>query len=459
MGIARVLRWRSVRPLALAVCIGLAAAGCTGGTSEPETTLVLTSTPVDGVEVTIGGEVRGTTPLTIQGQPPGNVYVLARKEGFKDEGSSILLQEGRVAELEIEMRPRVGLLSLDSTPPGAEVVIDGEVIGQTPLNRYPLALGEHTYTLELDKHEIAEKTFVVEEDFHYPFRHNLTPKQAQLTVITRPSRARVWINDQPEAERSPVRTVMSPGIHVIGAQTRGYMLSEETIELAPAEERELIIELEPGDVPVGMMLVPEGEFIMGQDDGAPDERPARTIRLAAFYIDRYEVTNEAFAQVFPDHQYQPGQERMPVTGVSYMQAAEYAERVGKRLPTEAEWEKAARGTDGRVFPWGDTWDQEKANTLENEDNVPKRVGSYRLGASPYGVLDMAGNVHEWVQDWYEAYPGNTDVTKDYGQVYRVLRGGSFTTSRYEARAARRHFDRMDSSRADYGFRCAQDAVE
>ena len=100
-----------------------------------------------------------------------------------------------------------------------------------------------------------------------------------------------------------------------------------------------------------------------------------------------------------------------------------------------------------------------ANTVEAGIGKATRVGSYYASASPYNCMDMSGNAYEWIADWYEAYPGNTDVTKEYGQIFRVLRGGSFVSDKFEARCAARHFDRVDSKRRDYGCRCVMNARE
>jgi len=206
-----------------------------------------------------------------------------------------------------------------------------------------------------------------------------------------------------------------------------------------------------------MVLIPAGEFDFGVDGGSPDERPKRRIKLDAYYIDKFEVTNAQFKLVFPDHTFNEQRADYPVSGVGWKQAAEYAEAVDKRLPTEMEWEKAARGSRGREYPWGTSFSSEFANV---SGDVPEahlmKIGQFREGASEYGCMDMAGNVYEWTNDWYNPYPGNTEITIDYGNIYRVLRGGSYLSEPFEARSSKRHFDKLDATRKDYGFRCAKD---
>ena len=236
----------------------------------------------------------------------------------------------------------------------------------------------------------------------------------------------------------------------------GYITAESTIEISPNARETIDAKLKEGDVPFGMILVPGGEFICGVNNAASDERPQRKIRLPAFYVDKYEVTNAEFKAIFPSHEFDAVRAHFPVAGISFKQAEAYAEAVGKRLPTELEWEKAARGVDGRDYPWGNDFHKERCNGKSVVGGGVKEVGQYPLGASPYGCLDMAGNVYEWTSSWYEAYPGNKAITQEYGQIFKVLRGGSYFSNRFDLRCARRHYDRMDAVRADYGFRCVRD---
>ena len=183
-----------------------------------------------------------------------------------------------------------------------------------------------------------------------------------------------------------------------------------------------------------MVLIPAGEFTLGSRSGHTDEQPQRRIYLDSYEIDRYEVANAQYQRFLRmtgsglfRNWLSPGfkteQSDWPVTGVSWLEAAAYCDWAGKRLPSEAEWEKACSGPDGRIYPWGDEWEPEKANTgiqssaywpptleaiwslLEippgdSDAPRPSPVGSYLRGASGYGVLDMVGNASEWVQDWY-----------------------------------------------------------
>jgi formylglycine-generating enzyme required for sulfatase activity/serine/threonine protein kinase len=223
-----------------------------------------------------------------------------------------------------------------------------------------------------------------------------------------------------------------------------------------------------------MVYVPDGEFIMGSQNGGSDERPEHKVLLDAFYIDKYEVTNAQYevcvdagvcsppspsSSVSRDSYYgNPAYDDYPVVYVSWHDADAYCRWAGRRLPTEAEWEKAARGADGRTYPWGNEWDANKANLKEAGWDDTTAVGSYLGGISPYGALDMAGNVWEWCQDWYdEEYYASSPQHGPQGPgsgEYRIVRGGSWYTSKEYARASDRAGFLSSASRNDgIGFRC------
>lgn len=225
--------------------------------------------------------------------------------------------------------------------------------------------------------------------------------------------------------------------------------------------------------PKDMVFVPAGDFTMGSNDWWPKSQPEHTRNVDAFFIDKYEVTNKKYKEFtdatkrsIPDHwvggKIPAGKENHPVVYVTWDDADAYCKWNGKRLPHEAEWEKAARGTDKRAFPWGDKFDKNKGNTPQygHEDTLP--VGSFESGKSPYGVYDMAGNAWEWVEEWFKPYPGNTHPDENYGEKYKVLRGGSWYDCTYykcgiSAPSYNRIFFHSKTKNNNFGFRCAKDA--
>ena len=256
-----------------------------------------------------------------------------------------------------------------------------------------------------------------------------------------------------------------------------------------------------------MVLIPEGKFIMGSrgdggDEGilgvdvGVDQLPQRKVFLKTFYIDKYEVTVKEYKEFakatghplpglltgeMPEEKtedrrqktdtkakkwaetvkYPPIEDNFPINDVTNMDAEAYCKWAGKRLPTEEEWEKAARGTDGRLYPWGNDKTVGKANTIEwsKEKVAAVAVGSFSTDVSPYGVYDMAGNIMEWTSSWYEAYSGSNLKRPQFGKKYKVMKGGAWmgpitpfarTSHRYAAGVTERNHH------PHFGIRCAKD---
>jgi serine/threonine-protein kinase len=215
-----------------------------------------------------------------------------------------------------------------------------------------------------------------------------------------------------------------------------------------------------------MVHVPAGEFMMGRDDGDEYERPAHKVTVKPFFMDMNEVTRRQYqdfvnktAHAAPanwtNKQFPAGTGNWPVTDVTWDDANAYAKWAGKRLPTEEEWEFAARGTDARLYPWGNDWNGELANAGSAKKEVAN-AGSFK-GTSPFGLLDMSGNAWEWTASDLKTYPGGRLPIKPSSDL-RVIRGGSFDSDKDTATTTYR---RGYPARGNYdysktGFRCVKD---
>jgi iron(II)-dependent oxidoreductase len=240
-----------------------------------------------------------------------------------------------------------------------------------------------------------------------------------------------------------------------------------------------------------MVLIPAGPFVMGTnlDRADAQDKPQHTANLSAYWIDKYPVTNAQYAKFvaatsrrpplnWKDGKVPQGELMRPVTMVSWFDASAYAKWAGKRLPTEAEWEKAARGTDGRRWPWGDKMEPQRLNTYYNVGSATN-VNAYPNGASPFGLMDMAGNVDEWTADDLKPYPGsNAPSSLFQGKVaralsdkdqamkvvdmvategkYKVLRGGSWKGDPFSTATYHRNSAWANYASDFFGFRCAGD---
>ncbi|MCW5800366.1 MAG: formylglycine-generating enzyme family protein [Nitrospira sp.] len=214
---------------------------------------------------------------------------------------------------------------------------------------------------------------------------------------------------------------------------------------------------------------------MGSDRGQNDEQPVHRVSVKAFYLETQEVTVWRYAEFLVSQKTDPpfkwneatsgSHQNKPVVGVNWYDARDYCRWVGRRLPTEAEWELAARGTEGRMYPWGDAHPTRgyanAGHTKWHGYDTLTNVGQFELGKTPNGVYDLAGNLWEWVADWYDATyyqfsPRDNPSGPSAGPL-RALRGGAWNNDAKSIRSANRAGYAPDARRNDVGFRCAKDA--
>lgn len=264
------------------------------------------------------------------------------------------------------------------------------------------------------------------------------------------------------------------GLSLMGKMFVPSPTSTVTMSMTPENPTESSSADIVDDFGVNMVFIPPGQFSMGSNNGEPDEAPAHAVSLPSFYIDKYEVTNGFYracvdagkctlphslsSSTRADYYENPEFDDFPVIFVKWDQAKAYCAWRGALLPSEAQWEKAARGTTGYIYPWGDEIDGSYANYDGAFRRDTTRVGTYELGKSMYGVYDMVGNVWEWVSSLYMPYPYRVDERENPGTSgERVVRGGSWYDHTAGLRSTDRYGDPTDDANDGLGFRCAREA--
>ncbi len=281
-----------------------------------------------------------------------------------------------------------------------------------------------------------------------------------------------------------VLTEALPGSKNAQIQGAASQKLAEGKDLAPTPQ--IHVDASGYKVPEGYVLIPAGPFWMGAEDSFAnfDEKPIHKVYLPPYLIEKTLVTNREYKEFvdklhylppanWKNGTYPPGRGDYPVTFVSMENARDYARFRRARLCTEEEWEKAARGEDKRMWPWGNEWDPRRANANYTVGDTSP-VNRYPMGASPYGVLDMAGNVFEWTSSPYRPYPGSTaNKARFYayrvdptgalhpvaGKSYYVLRGGSWKSDQYSARVTARNPTWPVYASDFFGFRLCKDAIK
>lgn len=317
-------------------------------------------------------------------------------------------------------------------------------------------------------------------------------RQPGFTMVVRgaPPQSDVFVDNISRGVTSSDGSIKVPGLkagkRVVRVSHDGYIDFNTTVTGQDGELKTVVAQLVaaggqptlPKEIDYNgpMRLIAAGEFVMGDDTHNADEKPAHKVTLPDFYIDKFEVTNQQYKKfcdatkrAYPTNPWWDNDYfkklNMPVVGVNFADASAYAAWAGKRLPTEEEWEKAASwgpgATKKRTWPWGDSASASQA-TLNS--NHPTAVGSKPGGASAYEVHDLAGNVLEWVDAFYQPYPNSTATDPNFGATNRVVRGGNFHSDLDAARTSRRIYAPAEFTAEEkkerswlIGFRCAVSA--
>jgi|GEM_PF-522118 len=448
-------------------------------------TLVITTNPT-GADVFLDAQSIGKTPLTIPKVAEGLHQLTITLKGYVTLSKNIEVRVSQTATVKEILSQQTGAIDLQSTPAGADCWVDGKYIGKTPRKIQVVVVGKHSVKMTLPNYSDYTGETNVEANETAVVNAPLAGLPGRILVTSAPDGAEVYI-DGKKAGVTPYSGQIASGSHQVRASMNGYQSGEEAVVIEPNKPKTLNLILKKGpDVRGDMVIVPAGEFTMGSTPEQAEvafqackkyfsgcqkkwfdiEQPVHKVYLDAFQIDKYEVTNKQYSACVQTGKCSKNQKyygftdpKQPVV-VNWNQAKRFCEWAGKRLPTEAEWEKAARGTDGRTYPWGEGIDCGKANYSDCENAKTKPVGSYPSSASPYGAMDMAGNVWEWVADWYgenyyQSSPSRNPTGPSSGKDH-VVRGGSLDSFPFALRSSFRYrpfpYDWLDYN---YGVRCAR----
>jgi formylglycine-generating enzyme required for sulfatase activity len=371
---------------------------------------------------------------------PGT-YTVTGRAGAQRRVAVVEVRDGETKRVNVDPREPVGRVRIESKPPGAAIELDGEPRGETPKTIEGLALGEHKLVLRLKDHAPLPRTLTLDRDAEEKVTVALAA-MGRLVISARAGGRRVRISGLKVTVDEKIvdprdDVALDPGPHTVRIEHAELRPYTANLRLEAGQRLAVPATLEAREEWNGMVYVPAGEFRCGEE--------RRTVRLGAFWIDRHEVTQGAYAKTGAarPRAWSDGADDLPVRSLTWQQAADFAAAVGKRLPSSDEWERAARGTDGRTYPWGEAWDGARANTSEARRDRALPAAEIERDVSPAGCVGMAGNVREWTS--------TTAGVNGY-----AMRGGSYDDNH--------HFARLDKARAvaaidtsaTNGVRCAAD---
>ena len=481
-------------------------------------TLKVTSTPV-GATVSVDGSRIGNTPLDgheVDTGPNGQKVVTLRVdlEGYEREERQVTLRGGEPASVTVRLKKRAvrietkAVLDITSTPSGAAVYLDGQRIGTTPLRRHPVetgARGEKRVTVRIEHpgYKTRNTPLTLNGGQSKPLDvalEKIPPpdKTATVSITSTPSGGTVYLEDKEVGTTPLLGYKVSLGTRDLGEvrvtigkegdavyfpiyKDLKLTQNEDTPWHFREESRQQPRTRKPVDLDK-MKLIPAGTFRMGTEGlKGETEKPVHVVSLDAFYIDKYEVTLGEYNDFLMETGHSPLPEvalpymptdKHPVVGVSWQDAMEYATWAGKRLPTEAEWEYAARGDlVDKHYPWGNEEPDSSRANFRNTTSRSTVVGKYPANA--FGLYDMAGNVLEWCLDpWDAAFyakspqenpfagkKGRYETIHNFKTVKgkRVIRGGSSLANAIALRVSARRYWDAEKGALNIGFRCAREA--
>ena len=443
--------------------------------------LKVTSKP-PGAKIMVDGVAQGSTPCLVAKLDVGGHRLVVQKPGLKIYSATVEIKRGKLEVVNITLEENsYGRIRVTTQPVGATVFLDGEKKDKAPSSG-----------LLLDSVEVgAHRIKVVAQDYEpTEVQVDLAPNEEKvvkavlvfqaLTISSNPSGASVFIDEKPSGVTPCQVMDVAPGKHALRIALKGYedYASGVTFQASLAETIHAeLVALPPGLVFLSrnsqgfkvclneqdssvLIQVPAGEFTMGADDGSEDEKPVHPVSLDQYYIGTQEVTvgqfrkfSKATGKSIPDQPKWNQDDNYPVVNVSWDDAAAYCEWAGLRLPTEAEWERAAAGTERRRYPWGNDYSVLMCNAKGREDGFEATtpVEGFSNGASPIGAHQMAGNVAELCKDWYYAKYYHVSISanpKGSGMgKERVVRGGGWDSPMLQCRTTAR-------SKVQPGFRSA-----
>jgi formylglycine-generating enzyme required for sulfatase activity len=460
--------------------------------------LLVGSTPT-GARILLDSVNTGqVTNYLLSNVAAGQHNVRLALDGYADWDTTVSVVAGQMTTVNAILGQAFGSLQVNSVPTGAAVWLDGTNTGDTTNCLLDsLVPGPHALQLRKTGYANWDTTVTVLANQTVTVAGRLAQLLGVLRVRSTPTGAQVWLDNSNTGDTTDcLLDSVTPGPHDVELKLTGYRQWDTTLTVTANDTASIDVTLTPEDtglVYIGMnaqgyaeyllvkdssvlIKIPAGTFTMGSTQN-PDEQPVHDVYLDEFYVDKYEISNRQYRRFCdatgkqhpPDPEF-PGMSNYflaypdyPVVEVSWNDAMDYLTWTGKDLTTETQWEKAARGSDERTYPWGNSYpDWTRCNIIDNDGyEFTSPVGQFPDGASFYGAMDMAGNVWEWIKDWYSS--GYYSVSPDsnppgpaYGST-KVARSGSFNNTPIWVRCAERYWGGPSTFDEALGFRGARNS--